>query len=805
MRSMPSHKFNYPIQSLEAVARATLLTATTLLATIVFAFVFTHIRNASAAAAPADGNLLKNGNFVAESGGRPTEWAVADSGQKVSLDKQEKPEGAEQSLRVDVAKDAGEGYGEILQAVKIKPSTQYRLQGDLRVTQARLGIYQIKLFKAGKEIGRIGTEETAPGKWQTVAKEFSTKDADGAQVLCRWRQNRLAVGQTAWFARVSLTELGPAAADAKAPGAEPVEKKAPFPPLSPRTGAIAEGEAIPTFESVGIYWSLPQGSPTLAAQVAYRASGETAWKAAQDLWFDTRTLAGRPPEYRGSIVGLKPGTKYEVRLTLAGALDGTPASPLAGAPIVQTLQVATWCETFPIAKTVELPAASATMLEIKDVNGSPDGYILYTGPGGAPANIAVANQTKCNIRVMRASYLILRGLNLTGAQQHGIMLGDGEDDPVHDIVIENSDISDWGANDQTGFGVDHHSGVFSNSAKLERVVIQRNRIHNPRSNANSWKENRKGGSAEDHPLGPQAISFMYGRGRYVVRYNEFFGDPTHHFNDSMGADRNFSFEGYPNRDSDIYGNYIAYCWDDGLEIEGANMNVRVWGNYITETYHPIATAAVSLGPLYIFRNVAHIGRTGPKHAYGQSFMKSGGSRTKNGYFGDGRVYLLNNTVLILPGKDPQINGGLSDGDRTLCNYVTRNNILQVPAPNNSTGSAKSTASTAPSDLPFSISDTHNSGANSFDYDLYNGRLRAVAKSELHGIVGVPIYAPGAGFDLKTMTGNFTLAPNSPGHNSGAPLPNFTEAYTGPAPDIGAHQSGTPPMQFGVKAYLPSSR
>jgi len=107
----------------------------------------------------------------------------------------------------------------------------------------------------------------------------------------------------------------------------------------------------------------------------------------------------------------------------------------------------------------------------------------------------------------------------------------------------------------------------------------------------------------------------------------------------MGADRNFSYEGYPNRDSDIYGNYVAYCWDDGLEIEGANMNVRVWGNYITETYHPIATASVSLGPLYIFRNVAYISRTGPRHAYGQSFMKPGGTRTRNGYFGDGPVAL----------------------------------------------------------------------------------------------------------------------------------------------------------------------
>ena len=70
---------------------------------------------------------------------------------------------------------------------------------------------------------------------------------------------------------------------------------------------------------------------------------------------------------------------------------------------------------------------------------------------------------------------------------------------------------------------------------------------------------------------------------------------------------------------------------------------------------------------------------------------------------------------------------------------------------------------------------------------------------------MPTYADGVGFDAKTMTGQFSLAPGSPGHNAGAVIPNFTDGYTGTAPDIGAHESGTPPMQFGVKAYLPAGR
>ena len=566
--------------------------------------------------------------------------------------------------------------------------------------------------------------------------------------------------------------LGPAAALAAA------KRKTPEPPPPPKTAAAptdARIDAVPTFECVGLYWSHPQGAATVAAQVAYRAAGETAWRNGLDLWFDGRGAAGRPAEYRGSIVGLRPGTRYEVRLTLAGT------------PVVQTLQVVTWRDVLPIAKVVELPATSSAMLEISGVNGSPDGYILYTGPKGTAATIDVAGQAPCNIRVTRSSYVIIRGLTLIGGQAHGIVLGDGPKDDVHDVIVEHCDISQWGANDKSGFGVNHHSGVYSNSRDLERIVVQRCRIHNPRSNSNSWKQNREGGKEEDHPRGPQAISFMYGKGQYVVRYNELFGDPTHHFNDSMGADQNFSEAGFPNRDSDIYGNYVAYVWDDGIELEGAVMNVRLWGNYITETYHPIANAAVSMGPMYIWRNVAHVSRTGPNDSHGQCFMKSGGNKgKKGGYFNDGRVYVLNNTVLVT-GKESQVLGGIDSGNRTLTNYVTRNNILHVPQSRRS-----------------SIDDDEKSETNSFDYDLYNGTITGVAGSEAHGIQGTPTYAPGVGFDLKTMTGRFYLAPGSPGFKAGAVVPNFTDGHAGPAPDVGAHESGTPPMQFGVKAYLTGS-
>jgi hypothetical protein len=71
-----------------------------------------------------------------------------------------------------------------------------------------------------------------------------------------------------------------------------------------------------------------------------------------------------------------------------------------------------------------------------------------------------------------------------------------------------------------------------------------------------------------------------------------------------------------------------------------------------------------------------------------------------------------------------------------------------------------------------------------------------------GIRGEPAYAPGAGFDPATKTGRFQLTPDSPGAGAGQPIPNFSDGYTGKAPDIGAHQRGTPPIPYGVRASQP---
>jgi hypothetical protein len=521
--------------------------------------------------------------------------------------------------------------------------------------------------------------------------------------------------------------------------------------------AVASPELVPTFTSAGIYWAPSGASKDRRATVRYRVAGESTWRDGQDLWFDGRALAGRPAEYRGSVVALAPGTTYEVRLALAGTDTAV------------TTKVKTWAERFPIGQVIELPATSSKPLQIQR-KGSPTGYVLITGPGGGPATIDVKGEYDYDIRLTESAYVIIRGLTLKGARRHGIQLGKDTGDDVHDIVIERNTISGWGSKDSRDFGRNLDSAVYSESEKLTRVVVQGNRIKQPRTTANSWSQKHNG---RYHPQGPQGVTLRRGKGNHVIRHNDVVGDATHRFNDALGATANFGYNGFPGRDSDVYGNYIAYAWDDGIEAEGGGMNVRLWDNYLTEIRHSFGMAAVSLGPTYAWRNVQDVSRGHSTATWGQAMFKMGGKTSGDRYYGDGRVYLFHNTVLK-PLSGPQTRKPLQAADgRVLRNAVTRNNIFQ-------TGAASGTES---------IDDVSRSTRNSFEHDLYNGLLKAAPGAEARGVKGTPVHVRGWGMDHGARSGLFSLASGSPGLDKGVPVPGFTGRVAGRAPDMGAHEAG----------------
>jgi hypothetical protein len=522
-------------------------------------------------------------------------------------------------------------------------------------------------------------------------------------------------------------------------------------------------QAVPTFHCVGLYWSPEDGSAENMCRARYRPIGSDRWREAMPLWFDGRQSQDLPAErcrqYRGSIVNLTPGTEYEIELSLEKTSRRA------------SISVRTWSEDFPVAQTLVVQDRDAPL--IVDKSGSPDGYVLYThAPDHETATIDVGNKHAQCIEV-RASYVILRGLTLKNAQQHGIRIFEN----CHDIVIEGCDISGWGRIAEDGWGKDYDSAVYSKDRALKRVIVQRNHMHHPRSNSNNWRQSRPapGKRESSHPEGPQTVCLWDSEGNHVFRYNTVDSDDDHYYNDVFGAGANFSVRGFPNRDSDIYGNLLSHCWDDAVESEGANCNVRIWGNYVTECYVGIACASTSIGPLYVWRNVSGAMRVAP----GQW---SGGFLKTSDNLGGGRIFVLHNTILQPPspnGGKETIGAQLGLGwGGAMVNVTSRNNILHVTRT--------------------AIRSQKNDSLGDYDYDLYSGRSAIPAGHEIHGIKGEPIYADGSG--LRDGKGQFPLSPTSPGCDAGLRLPSFNDNLTGQGPDIGAHEAGTPPMEFGVNAY-----
>ena len=533
----------------------------------------------------------------------------------------------------------------------------------------------------------------------------------------------------------------------------------------------ASPEARPTYHCIGLYWRPDEGAADNQCHVFYRRAGSPNWQAAMPLWFDDQPHSGaitNTDQYRGSIVNLMPGTTYEIKLALSKT--GTE----------EIITVATWSEDFKIKKIITMnPGESNESFRIIEGGSEAEGYVLYAPPEGKTSIIDVKGEENYCIKVEK-SWVILRGLVLRGAKQHGIILTS-----VQNVVIENCDISRWGRSKENGWGENFDSAIYSSASGLEKIVIQRNKIHNPRSDANAWTEN-------GHPEGPQGITFINGKGYYVIRYNEIWGDRDHYFNDSMGEYHNFSYAGFPNRDSDIYGNKISHCWDDAIEAEGANMNVRIWSNLLDSTYMALGLATTALGPLYVFRNVSHFSQRGPypleKYDRNGGFAKLG---TENQEYTRGKMYFFHNTIAQpeSPWGNPiiKMNGceeglGTTGSLKHQINITSRNNILHV----NNYQKDK-----------YSIEMTDKVASNDFDFDIYNGKIEAISGSEANGIKLNWDEAPG--YDPGNELFEFFLSSNAAGYDDGQIIPNFNDGYEGDAPDIGAYETGLSALSWGVSA------
>ena len=294
----------------------------------------------------------------------------------------------------------------------------------------------------------------------------------------------------------------------------------------------------------------------------------------------------------------------------------------------------TWTETsdpsFPVKKTIVLPASLSHFATTR--GGDAAGYVVYDG--GPNHTVIDGGNSAQDCVMVKHSRVVIRNVTMTRCGYDGVCVAadqsvscrtGGRGNPLQDVIIERNDISQFGGPEfQSAFvhacprfvgvvGYIGDAGVNIKDVNARKIVVQRNRIHDPNYRA------LRGTSATPIAAATRTASGRSGsrrhgadnwQGNNVFRFNEMTASPSKPYEDCIGGGVNNSFAGFPGADTDIYGNIIRYCADDAIEADGGGMNVRIWGNYVDGTRTPFSFSPLSLGPTYLFRNVIDRGSYG---------------------------------------------------------------------------------------------------------------------------------------------------------------------------------------------------
>lgn len=532
------------------------------------------------------------------------------------------------------------------------------------------------------------------------------------------------------------------------------------------TGALTLQQ---TFECIGVkadYTQDDNGNAT--ATIEFKATSSSTWLPAYTPYIDRRaTIEGNSNtanqfQARVSIVGRSPGVSYDVRITwndvdgvngtnpVSGTITTLPTNPpLGGADVwVDIDYVGTETGSFSqpwntIAEgvtdaaagdTIRIKASSSTYpASTITKSGTSSAYIKFQGEPQAPGVTWGGGTTSITIT---GDFLWFYNFTLPASSVHGFYINGANDHVLLDTLTFSSVAT---ANPGT-YG---DAGV--------RIAAGANNI---------WIRNssftKVSGNVDSFAIYFEANGNL--TGGHVIADNAISGN----FRDGIGGEGNTWQDG-PVNNSDIARNTSIGVSDDGLEIEGHNINVRIWGNDITNNTGNamLGIAGCYVGPLYVFRNFLHGTNALPATKTGQC---------------PGPGYFFHNTINV---TGAALGDGISDlgGAPSSDNFQYYNNIFKTAR--------------------YSI--YRGGRSNLYNYNLYNAgsavadeynttghyvtlaNFQANTPHEDNGVEGDPL-----------LNANGTLQSGSPARNVGVSIANFNDSNSawpasGSAPDMGAFE------------------
>ena len=230
---------------------------------------------------------------------------------------------------------------------------------------------------------------------------------------------------------------------------------------------------------------------------------------------------------------------------------------------------------------------------------------------------------------------------------------------------------------------------------------------------------------------------------------------------------------FTNHNLDVYDNDVADSTDDNIELDGMCVNARVFRNTIGDSEaNALSTAPTMPGPFFIIRNIiaGDFGQSSIKH----NTISAGRSRN---------VYFYHNTISrTSSGKGAVITLWYNRKDHTvkLRNFVYKNNIISTTADGRLT-SAEIGGDTEHPSFDYNLWYTPRSSGTIFEW--YKGAkkklesfaaFKSTSDQEANGIFAKP-----------SLSSSFRPGSGSPAVDAAVRIPGINDGYNGSAPDIGA--------------------
>lgn len=661
--------------------------------------------------------------------GKMMEWETQSG--NVHLDFEKDDSGSVTGFRANLLRSQGERFASVgedfllTQSVPLpkNPDGFMEFAAELQAEFVQFGWMSLELFQNGK---RVDSFHSPRNRWcrDTFRIVFDPMDADRAVLHFHFDGRQKFHGEKVKFSNIYF---GPERLD--------------FIPSKPPETTL---EIVPGFETASVYLQncRADSAEGCRAKLAFRLASDDQWQEALSPVYlsDERSL-------RGSIVHLKEGTEYEIRLTVND--DGNEKR--------LTSRFKTLSSNVRIRETIELSEENCPIPFIPPKTGSEEeGFVRYVPKPGFILD--AGTKADCAVRFHDSQFIIFDGFTVRGGRRNGIELENSKN-----IRILNCDIAGYG---RVGEHRPDLDGKFYENGKAlnndcgiriissETILVERCFIHDPRGTSNSW--------FYSHPSGPNAV-FVGDTAGLCLRWNDFIGSDLHRWNDSVEGQGNGSNSGSVRRDAEISGNYFAFGNDDGMELDGGQINCRFFFNLTEGHLCGVSTAPCRRGPSYLWQNLFC--------AAGDEFGFVGVG-FKNNYqnLGAAPTFFIANTILThsVSFSSP---GGTREEYLALAptrpfKAFARNNLSQ-----NASAASKSFFDNLRSD---------------FDWNLYSPQcekelewLRSIGQ-EKNSILADALFT-------EPKSGNFALDADSPGKAAGTFVPNFIPLEK---PDLGAIVPGT---------------